>query len=60
MTPMELARMGYDAYGDAVDWVNHAGNVIPRWRELPAAQRQAWVVAAEAIERALLAGRRSA
>ncbi|MGW6502967.1 hypothetical protein [Nonomuraea angiospora] len=56
---MELARAGYEAYGDHVDWTNHAGHMMPRWRELPAAQRNAWIVAAEAIERALLADRRS-
>jgi hypothetical protein len=57
MTPLELARVGYEAYGDHVDWTNHAGNVIPRWRELPAAQRAAWEVAAAAIERTLRAER---
>lgn len=54
MTAQELARVGYEAYGDAVDWVNHAGNSMPRWRDLPVAQRQAWTAAAEAIEREVL------
>ncbi|MGI5286641.1 hypothetical protein ACQEVF_25335 [Nonomuraea polychroma] len=60
MNPLELARVGYEAYGDHVDWTNHAGNVMPRWRELPAAHRNAWVAAAEAMERALLAVRSGA
>ncbi|GAA4924543.1 hypothetical protein HD597_011305 [Nonomuraea thailandensis] len=59
MTALELARVGYDAYGDHVDWVNHAGNVMPRWRELPKPQREAWTAAAEAIERAALKERGS-
>lgn len=51
---LDLARVGYDAYGDQAGWTNHAGNAMPRWRELPQAQRKAWVAAAEAIGRALI------
>lgn len=50
----DLARAGYEAYGEHVNWVNHAGNSMPAWRELPEPQRQAWIAAATAIAEQLL------
>lgn len=51
---LDLAQVGYDAYGDEADWTNHAGNAMPRWTELPEVQRNAWMAAALAIGRKLL------
>lgn len=56
----DLAEAGYKAYGDSVGWVNHAGNSMPSWRELPAPQRRAWLAATTAIAQQLLATRRPA
>jgi hypothetical protein len=53
----DLAEIGYRAYGDEAEWVNHAGNTMPSWVELPAPQRSAWQAAAAAIARAATGGR---
>jgi hypothetical protein len=50
--PLDLARIGYGAYGDDTDWTNYAGHPMPSWQELPAPHKRAWVAAAEAIARA--------
>jgi hypothetical protein len=44
-----LAKVGYDAYGDAAGWENHIGKPMPKWEDLPEAIRAYWEVAAEAI-----------
>lgn len=54
--PIEtLAQIGYNAYGDAVNWKSHTGKGMPTWEELAVsgkAQRDAWITAADAIIRA--------
>lgn len=52
--PLELAKVGYEAYGDWADWTNHRGAPMPTWEELPDPQRHAWVAAAGAIYRAVV------
>lgn len=42
-------EVGYQAYGDAVDWKNYLGRPIPAWRDLPEPIRGAWDRAAYAI-----------
>jgi hypothetical protein len=42
-------EVGYRAYGDAVNWVNHVGRPMPAWGELPEHIRAAWDRAAYAI-----------
>ena len=44
-----VARKGYEAYGDFVDWRNFAGLMLPQWHELPEKERNAWITASCAI-----------
>ncbi|MEU4228292.1 hypothetical protein AB0F17_28695 [Nonomuraea sp. NPDC026600] len=53
-SPLNLAEVGYQAYGNFADWTNFAGNTMPTWAELPEPQRCAWVAAAGAIRSAVL------
>lgn len=53
-TPMELAKAGYEAYGEFADWKNFRGDRMPDWDELPDPQRHAWVSAAGAMYRAIM------
>jgi hypothetical protein len=53
-TPLELAEVGYQAYGDWAEWKNYRGDPMPRWGELPEPQRLAWVAAAGAMYHAIL------
>lgn len=52
--PAELARVGYQAYGEWAAWRNYAGLPMPAWPDLPDAQRLAWVAAAGAIVHAVI------
>jgi hypothetical protein len=45
----ELAKIGYNAYGDAAGWKNHIGRPMPKWEDLPPAIRSYWQVATAAI-----------
>ena len=54
-TTAELAKIGYDAYGERVSWKNFRGARMPAWEALPAPKRAAWCSAAEAMARAVLA-----
>jgi hypothetical protein len=47
-----LAITAYQAYGNSVEWKNYQGLPMPRWDDLPAAIKQAWVDAAEAVRAA--------
>ncbi len=40
-----LARDGYDAYGEDAGWRNYAGLPMPAWNELTDAVRSHWVAA---------------
>lgn len=53
-TPLELARTGYEAYGEWTGWKNFQGNPMPPWEQLGDNIQHAWVAAAGAIERKLL------
>lgn len=42
-------KVGYRAYGDAVEWVNHVGKPMPAWEDLPERIQDAWGKAARAV-----------
>jgi 8-oxo-dGTP pyrophosphatase MutT (NUDIX family) len=44
-----VAKSGYDAYGDFVEWKNYAGLPMPTWDSLPTKIQEAWKVAAKKI-----------
>lgn len=48
VSPKQLARRAYIAYGDSVGWRNHQGNPMPAWLDLPEHIRDAWTAAAAA------------
>ncbi len=50
----DLARAGYQAYGDHTGWLNHLGLPMPRWDALPEETRRAWEAAAQAVGRMIL------
>lgn len=37
-----MAHAAYDAYGDAADWKNFRGDMMPCWDDLPANIRAYW------------------
>lgn len=45
----DLAKAGYEAYGECVGWKNYAGDPMPAWEDLTEPQRVAWVQAALVI-----------
>jgi hypothetical protein len=49
----ELAKIGFDAYGEEAEWKAYNGDPMPRWDELPEHVRTKWTVAAGAIAKAL-------
>jgi hypothetical protein len=49
----EVARAGYEAYGEWTEWKTHDGNDMPDWDGLSDRTRMAWVAAAGAITRKL-------
>lgn len=44
-----LGQIGYEAYGDAVQWKNHQGNPMPEWDALPDVIRLAWHACVNAV-----------
>jgi hypothetical protein len=50
---IEVAKDGYKAYGEVVDYKNYAGNPMPAWEELPEKIQEAWIAASK---KAFLAG----
>lgn len=47
---VELGRVAYEAYGDAVQWTTFSGQKMPTWEEQNPRLKQAWNVAAEAVK----------
>lgn len=45
----EVARAGYEGYGNWTDWKTFDGRDMPRWDDLPDRTRLAWVAASGAI-----------
>jgi len=43
------AQVGYEAYGDSVEWKNYMGVPMPQWEVLSDKVKVAWAVAANAI-----------
>jgi hypothetical protein len=50
----DVARVGYEAYGEWTEWKTHDGRDMPNWGGLSDRTRMAWVAAAGAITRKLL------
>jgi hypothetical protein len=46
---MTDGQAAYEAYGNYVGWVNHQGNPMPQWDELPEKIQGGWNAAAETI-----------
>ena len=49
MNVQHLAKMGYNAYGQAADWKNFQGSKMPEWEELPYHIHEKWFAAARTI-----------
>lgn len=56
MTIEELAKIGYDAYGNEAEWKSFDGKPMPKWEDLPQHIRHRWKVAAGAIFDAIVWG----
>lgn len=50
----EVARAGYEGYGEWTGWKTFDDRDMPRWDDLPEQTRLAWVAAAGAIVRVVL------
>ncbi|MBN3875200.1 hypothetical protein [Nostoc sp. JL23] len=46
---LELAKIGYRAYGETTDFKNYQGLPMPKWEDLPEKIQIAWMAAAVAI-----------
>jgi hypothetical protein len=46
---LELAKEGYQAYGDKAQWKNYQGLPMPVWDNLPENIKSYWVAAAKTI-----------
>lgn len=46
---LELAKIGYQAYGDKADWKNYQGLPMPAWDDLPENIKIYWQAAVKAI-----------
>jgi len=46
---LELAKIGYQAYGQLTDFKNYQGLPMPTWDDLPERIQNAWMAAATAI-----------
>lgn len=49
MSPDELGRIAYAAYGATTDYKNYRGEPMPQWDDLPTVIRRAWGAAGTAI-----------
>lgn len=45
----ELARIGYEAYGDSADWKNFEGKPMPKWDDLRPDICEKWKAASRAL-----------
>lgn len=54
MSPDELGRIAYAAYGGTTDHKNYRGEPMPPWEELPSIIQRAWMAAANAVAMAAL------
>jgi len=46
---LHLGEVGYNAYGEAADWLNYSGGPMSLWNELPEHIRLKWRAAAKAM-----------
>lgn len=52
-TSHDLARLGYNAYGEHTGHLTHDGQPLPSWADLSETTRDAWTANAAAIEAAV-------
>lgn len=52
---LELAILGYQAYGDSAGWKNYQDKPMPTWDELPEAIKGHWRTAARQMRLKILA-----
>lgn len=46
---IQMAKEGYDAYGEMAKWKNFQGADMPQWDALPDKIQKSWCSAAQAI-----------
>lgn len=51
MTLIELARVGYEAYGEERDWIAVNGDPMPEWDDLGEPIQSGWLAVAVAMRR---------
>lgn len=56
LSPLELARVAYAAYGGSTDYKNYRGLPMPEWDELGEAIQSAWITAVVAVRANVVAG----
>ncbi|MEV6791234.1 hypothetical protein AB0M87_04355 [Streptomyces sp. NPDC051320] len=54
LSPLELGKTAYAAYGETTDFKNFRGEPMPAWDDLGSAIQTAWVMAAGAVYRAIV------
>lgn len=54
MSPDDLGRTAYAAYGATTGFKNFRGEPMPTWYDLPSTIQQAWVAAGQAVAQAML------
>ena len=48
-TPESIAKAAYEAYGKTTDFKNYQGLPMPKWEDLSAKIRAAWVAASREV-----------
>ncbi|MEH1790003.1 MAG: hypothetical protein V7L23_31665 [Nostoc sp.] len=51
---LELAKIGYQSYGQSTDFKNYQGLPMPAWDDLPEHIQVAWMAAVTAIAKYVL------
>lgn len=49
LTPMDLAKVAYRAYGESTGFKNYQGLPMPEWDKLTVSIQTAWVAASQAV-----------
>jgi hypothetical protein len=51
---VEIAKVGYQAYGDTAEWKNYRGDPMPHWDDLGDRIQTCWIMAASAVRNHVL------
>ena len=54
MSPDQLGRTAYTAYGATTGYKNFRGEPLPQWHDLPTTIQRAWMAAGQAVAEAML------